>query len=179
MPAPPAAGPADQPPPPCTAPLPAAGEPAPDLTLPAAPGGDPLTLSDVWASGPVVVYFYPKDATPGCTTEACDFRDRHAELRSLGCTVLGVSPDPPASHERFIGKQSIPFPLLCDEAKTAAVAYRVWREKKNFGRTYAGVQRATFLIARGGTVAAAWPKVRVKGHADAVFAAVRELAATP
>lgn len=91
---------------------PAVGDPAPDVTLIATPGGEPLTLSDLWADGPVALYFYPKDATPGCTTEACDFRDRHDALVTAGAAAVGVSPDPPASHEKFIAKQSLPFRLL-------------------------------------------------------------------
>ena len=159
--------------PPAIAP-PAAGDPAPDGTLIAVPGGEPVTLSDSWADGPLVLYFYPKDATPGCTTEACDFRDRHAALRRAGATVLGVSPDPPGAHEKFIAKQELPFRLLCDENYALAAAFGVWVEKNMYGRKYWGVQRSTFLIAPGGTVAAAWPKVKVKGHAEAVLGAVRE-----
>ncbi|MFH5802477.1 thioredoxin-dependent thiol peroxidase [Alienimonas sp. DA493] len=154
---------------------PQVGDAAPDVTLVVTPGGEPLTLSDVWADGPLVLYFYPKDATPGCTTEACDFRDRDAALAEAGATVLGVSPDPPASHEKFIAKQSLPFRLLSDEEKTAATAYGVWVEKSMYGRKYMGVQRATFLIGQDGKIAAAWPKVKVKGHADAVLEALAEL----
>ncbi|QDT17491.1 thioredoxin-dependent thiol peroxidase [Alienimonas californiensis] len=154
---------------------PAVGDAAPDATLVATPGNEPLTLSEVWADGPVVLYFYPKDATPGCTTEACDFRDRDAALAEARATVLGVSPDPPASHEKFIAKQELPFRLLSDEDKAVATAYGVWVEKSMYGRKYMGVQRATFLIAEGGTIAAAWPKVKVKGHADAVLAALADL----
>ena len=154
---------------------PVVGDAAPDVTLPAVPGGESLTLSDVWVDGPVVLYFYPKDATPGCTTEACDFRDRHDAIRAAGATILGVSPDPPGSHEKFIAKQNLPFRLLCDEEHAAAEAYGVWVEKSTFGRKYWGVQRSTFLIAPGGAIAAAWPKVKVKGHADAVSGALREL----
>jgi len=156
---------------------PAAGDAAPDFTLVASPGETPLTLSDEWANGPVVLYFYPKDATPGCTTEACDFRDRDAAVAEAGATVIGVSPDPPASHEKFIAKQSLPFRLVSDEEHAAAEAYGVWVEKSMYGRKYMGVQRATFLIAQGGEIAAAWPKVKVKGHADAVLAALDELKA--
>ena len=158
---------------------PTSGDPSPDLTLVAVTADDSdgtsRALSDVWRSGPVVLYFYPKDATPGCTTEACDFRDRIDALSGAGATVLGVSPDPPASHAKFIAKQSLPFGLLSDEDHAAAEAYGVWVEKNMYGRKYMGVQRATFLIAQGGTVAAAWPKVKVKGHAEEVLAAVRDL----
>ncbi len=154
---------------------PAVGDPAPDVTLIATPGGEPLTLSDLWADGPVALYFYPKDATPGCTTEACDFRDRHDALVTAGAAAVGVSPDPPASHEKFIAKQSLPFRLLSDEEHVAALAYGVWVEKSMYGRKYMGVQRSTFLIGTDGLIAAAWPKVKVKGHADAVLAAIAEL----
>ena len=156
---------------------PAVGTPAPDFTRPAlAPGvqGETaVTLSDVLAGGnSVVLYFYPKDATPGCTTEACDFRDAHADLAGAGAAVLGVSPDPVASHAKFAAKHDLPFPLLADEDHAVAEAYGVWVEKSMYGKTYHGVRRATFLIAPDGTVNAAWPKVTVKGHVAAVRAAV-------
>ncbi|MEM9701890.1 MAG: thioredoxin-dependent thiol peroxidase [Planctomycetota bacterium] len=154
---------------------PSAGDAAPDATLVATPGEDSLTLSEVWADGPVVLYFYPKDATPGCTTEACDFRDRDEAISKAGVTVLGVSPDPPKSHEKFIEKQSLPFQLLSDEDHSLCQAYGVWVEKSMYGKKYMGVQRATFLIAQGGKVAEAWPKVKVKGHADAVLEAIAAL----
>ncbi|NNJ25963.1 thioredoxin-dependent thiol peroxidase [Alienimonas chondri] len=154
---------------------PTAGDAAPDGSCVVTPGDETLTLSEVWADGPLVLYFYPKDATPGCTTEACDFRDRTDEMTAAGVTVLGVSPDPPKSHQKFIDKQSLPFRLLSDEDHALSEAYGVWVEKSMYGRKYMGVQRSTFLIAQGGTVASAWPKVKVNGHVDAVLTAIEAL----
>ena len=115
---------------------PAAGDSAPGITLPATPGGDPRTRSDAWADDPVVPDLDPQDATPGCTTVACDFRDRHADLLAPDRTVIGVSPDPPASHEKFAAKQDLPFTLLSDESHAAAEAYGVWVEKSVYGKNF-------------------------------------------
>lgn len=121
----------------------------------------------------VVLYFYPRDNTPGCTQEACDFRDRHAELRGLGAVLLGVSPDGEQSHRRFAAKYALPFPLLADEQSSVAEAYGVWKEKAMYGKTYMGVARTTFLIDEQGRIARIWPKVKVAGHGDEVLAALR------
>jgi peroxiredoxin Q/BCP len=151
-----------------------AGDAAPPFDLPDGTGGR-VSLASLKGK-PVVLYFYPKDDTPGCTREACDFRDLKAEFAKAGATILGVSPDAPASHEKFAGKFSLSFPLLSDADHQVAEAYGVWGEKTNYGRTYMGITRATFLIDGQGKVARVWPKVKVDGHADAVLEAVRALA---
>lgn len=136
--------------------------------------GKTVALKD-FAGQPVVLYFYPKDMTSGCTTEACDFRDRGAELKKLGAALLGVSPDSAASHGKFIAKESLNFPLLADPDKKACEAYGVWVEKSMYGRKYMGVERSTFLIGPDGKIAKAWRKVKVPGHADEVLAALKAL----
>lgn len=151
------------------------GDPAPDFRLPSTEGRD-LTLSE-HRGRPVVLYFYPKDMTPGCTAEACDFRDRHDALRQAGAVLLGVSPDPVAAHDRFARKHALPFPLLADEEHVAQNAYGVRKEKSMYGRTFLGVERSTFLIDRDGILRRAWRKVKVAGHADDVLDAVRRLGA--
>ncbi len=120
-----------------------------------------------------VLYFYPKDSTPGCTQEACDFRDEHAAFRKAGVQVFGVSPDSETSHQRFAKKHELPFPLLCDPDKELAQAYGVWALKKNYGREYWGIVRSTFLIGPDGKVRGAWRNVKVKGHVESVLAAAR------
>ena len=151
------------------------GDKAPDFTLPAqGADSDTITLSELRGS-PVVVYFYPRDSTPGCTTEACDFRDNLGRAKSAGATVLGVSPDSIESHQKFAEKQSLNFPLLADEDHAVAEAWGVWREKKNFGKTYDGIVRTTFLIDGDGKIAEMWDNVRVKGHADKVLTALEDL----
>jgi peroxiredoxin Q/BCP len=150
---------------------PAAGDPAPDLALPDETGAV-HRLSD--QRGWTVVYFYPKDDTPGCTVEACDFRDLDDALVAAGATVWGISPDDTASHGRFRAKLGLTFPLLSDEDHAAAEAYGAWVEKSNYGKTYMGIQRSTFLVAPDGRIAHVWPKVKAEGHAEDV---VRTLAA--
>jgi thioredoxin-dependent peroxiredoxin len=125
----------------------------------------------------VVLYFYPKDDTPGCTTQACGFRDSLASLQALGAVVLGVSADDAEAHRKFVAKHELNFPLLVDPDKALLEAYGVWGEKKMYGRTYMGINRSTFLIAPDGTVAKVWPKVDVKGHADEVREAILALRA--
>lgn len=154
--------------------MPAVGQSAPAFTLPAAPDGR-VRLSQYKGKKNVVLYFYPRDNTPGCTREACDFRDQTAEFEKNDTVVLGVSADPIAAHEKFSAKFDLPFPLLSDEEHTACEKYGVWVEKKNYGKTYMGIQRATFLIDKRGKIAAVWPKVKVAGHVDEVAAAVKEL----
>lgn len=149
------------------------GDLAPDFRLPSTEGRD-ITLSE-HRGRPVVLYFYPKDMTPGCTTEACDFRDRHDALRSAGAVLLGVSPDPVAAHHRFAGKHALPFPLLADEEHAAQLAYGVRKKKSMYGRTFLGVERSTFLIDAEGILRRVWRKVKVAGHADEVLEAVRSL----
>ena len=153
--------------------MPKVGQSAPDFELPAHPGGR-FRLSGVKGRN-VVLYFYPRDDTPGCTTEACAFRDNLARLQSADAIVLGVSTDSLDAHARFAEKYSLPFPLLADEDHSVAERYGVWVEKNLYGRKSMGVRRATFLIDKRGKVAAVWPKVKVDGHVDAVAEALAEL----
>ncbi|WP_377299407.1 thioredoxin-dependent thiol peroxidase [Rhizobium sp. SGZ-381] len=149
------------------------GMPAPDFTLPRDGGGD-ITLS-AFAGRPVVVYFYPKDDTSGCTTEALQFTALSAEFEKLGATVIGVSPDSAAKHDKFVKKHSLSVALAADEEQVAANAYGVWKQKSMYGKTYMGIERSTFLIAADGTIARVWPKVKVEGHAQEVLEAVKAL----
>ena len=138
------------------------GTPAPAFTLPDASGAE-HSLSD-YAGSKVILYFYPKASTPGCTKEACDFRDNLASLKSLGYVVLGVSPDSPSAIARFAEKESLSFPLLSDADHTVAEAYGAWGEKKNYGRTYVGIIRSTVVVNPDGTVALAQYNVKATGH---------------
>ena len=149
------------------------GESAPDFTLPADDGGT-VKLSDLRGK-PVVLYFYPKDDTPGCTKEACAFRDRTPDLKAAGAVVLGVSPDDVASHGQFRDKYSLNFPLLADTDHKVAERYGAWREKNMYGKKSMGIQRSTFLIDAQGTVRKVWRKVNVDGHDDQVMAALATL----
>ncbi len=149
------------------------GAQAPDFTLPSSEGED-ITLSKL-RGRPVVLYFYPKDDTPGCTREACGFRDRKKELGERGAAVLGVSADSAESHVRFRDKYDLNFPLLADVDHQVAEAYGAWREKTRFGKTSMGIQRSTFLIDAEGTVRKAWKSVQVDGHDDQVLAALGAL----
>ena len=123
----------------------------------------------------IVLYFYPKDNTPGCTTEACDFTEALPDFTALEAIVLGVSPDSPKKHRNFIEKKDLKITLLADEEKELCKKFGVWQLKKNYGREYMGVVRSTFLIAPNGTLAYKWEKVRVKGHVDEVKAKLEEL----
>jgi peroxiredoxin Q/BCP len=151
-------------------PIPQPGDQAPGFQLPDQ-DGNLVTLAQ-HAGKHVVLYFYPKDDTPGCTTEACDFRDQHSALVAAGAVVLGVSADSAASHQKFATKFSLPFPLLADTEHTLAEAYGVWGEKSLYGRTFLGITRATFLIGPDGRVKQVWPKVKVNGHVQEVLAAL-------
>lgn len=151
--------------------MPTAGELAPDFTLPDG-GGGRVTLSDLRGQK-VVLYFYPKDMTPGCTQEACDFRDRYEQIQQSGAVLLGVSPDSPKRHQAFAEKHQLPFPLLADEDSAAAMAYGVWKEKSLYGRKFMGIERTTFLIDEEGRIARVWPKVKVAGHGEEVLSALR------
>lgn len=153
--------------------MPELGQPAPDFTL-LDQNGEETTLSKLKGS-PVVLYFYPKDNTSGCTKQACGFRDDHAAFENIGARILGVSPDPVASHAKFAGKHELPFTLLADPEKTVCQAYGVWKEKSMYGRKYMGVERTTFLIDAQGIVRQIFPKVKVTGHVEAVLKAVEEL----
>jgi thioredoxin-dependent peroxiredoxin len=149
------------------------GQPAPTFTLPDQ-SGEPLSLEALRGS-PVVLYFYPKDDTPGCTTQACGIRDHWSEFEEAGATVLGVSPDDVASHARFAEKYDLPFRLLADPEREAIDAYGAWGVKKMYGKEFEGVLRSTILIDPDGKVAAVWPKVKPKEHADQVLAAIADL----
>ena len=151
----------------------AAGIAAPDFTLPR-DGGSQLTLSAL-RPGKVVLYFYPKDDTPGCTLEAQDFTARLADFTAAGCTVIGVSKDGVKAHDKFCTKYGLGIVLVSDEAGHTSEDYGVWLEKSMYGKTYMGIERTTVLIDGAGVVAQVWNKVSVKGHADAVLAAVRAL----
>jgi peroxiredoxin Q/BCP len=149
------------------------GQPAPELSLPASTG-ETYSLADYRGERAVVLYFYPKDDTPGCTTEACAFRDLAAEFAARGAVILGVSPDSVQSHQKFSAKHGLPFPLLSDPDAAVATRYGVWKEKTMYGRTFMGVERTTVVIDKDGTVRRIFPTVRVDGHADAVLAALEE-----
>lgn len=140
------------------------GSLAPDFTL-ATDEGDPVTLSELRGRR-VVLYFYPKDDTSGCTIQACDFRDAVPRFEGVDAVILGVSPDSVASHAKFRAKFGLNFPLLADEDHRVAEAYGVWKEKTNYGRTYMGIERSTFLIDEQGMVAQAWRRVKPKGHSE-------------
>ena len=149
------------------------GKKAPDFTLPA-DDGTKVKLSSLRGQ-PVVLYFYPRDNTPGCTREACAFRDRKRDLTKLGAKVLGVSTDTVESHGKFRDKFKLNFPLLADVEHKVAEKYGAWREKNMYGKKSMGIQRSTFLIDAEGNVARVWKKVSVDGHDDAVIDAVKEL----
>jgi peroxiredoxin Q/BCP len=149
-----------------------AGKKAPAFSLPSVSGGK-VALKD-FTGKKVVLYFYPKDNTPGCTQEACDFRDNMSRVQSAGAVVLGVSADSIISHEKFREKYGLPFELLSDESHEMMEKYGVWKEKMNYGRTYMGIERTTVLIDEQGVVSHIWSKVKVKGHVDQVLAAIGE-----
>ena len=155
--------------------MPAVGDVAPEVALPDE-SGTIHRLSDQRGRW-IVLYFYPKDDTPGCTVEACEFRDANADIAARGATVWGVSPQGAASKRAFRDKFSLSFPLLADEDHAVADAYGSWVEKQNYGKTYWGVARTTFLIDPTGRVARVWPKVKPEGHAAEVLAALDELVA--
>lgn len=150
------------------------GTKAPAFTL-TADDGSKVRLSD-FAGKPVVLYFYPKDDTPGCTKEACAFRDAQADLRKAGGVVLGVSADDTASHVKFRDKYNLNFPLLSDTDHKVADRYGAWREKNMYGKKSMGIQRSTYLIDSDGKVARVWKRVQVDGHDAQVLAALKEMA---
>lgn len=153
--------------------MPAIGQPAPSFTLPR-DGGTNVSLAD-YAGQIVVLYFYPKDDTPGCTTEAIDFSAEAEAFAKAGAVVLGVSRDTVKKHEKFRDKHGLKVALLADEDGAVCEAYGVWVEKSMYGRTYMGIERTTFLIGRDGKIAHVWDKVKVKDHAAEVLAAVSGL----
>ena len=143
--------------------LPVIGKPAPDFTLPST-SGESVSLRSFKGKKTVILYFYPKDETPGCTREACDFRDHHAELEQHQVVVLGVSTDGLESHRHFIDKHQLPFTLLADEDAAVSKMYGVYKQKNLYGKKYMGIERTTFIIDRTGRVAQIYPKVKVDGH---------------
>ena len=149
------------------------GKKAPAFSL-ATDEGQKVKLSD-FSGKPVVLYFYPKDDTPGCTKEACAFRDRKAELKDLGAVVFGVSPDTVESHAKFRQKYDLNFPLLADVDHKVAEKYGAWREKNMYGKNSMGIQRSTFLIDEAGKIAKLWKRVQVDGHDTQVLQALQEL----
>lgn len=143
------------------------GDTAPDFKLPAS-GGKNISLSD-YKGSKLILYFYPKDDTPGCTKEACIFRDNLSDLNKLNASVLGASKDSIAKHEKFVDKYDLTFPLLSDEKETLCKDYGVWVEKNMYGRKYMGIERSTFLIDENGKIAHIWRKVKVKDHMDGIL----------
>ncbi|WP_052585565.1 thioredoxin-dependent thiol peroxidase [Bacillus velezensis] len=146
------------------------GQTAPDMKL-VNDSGEEVALTD-FKGKYVVLYFYPKDMTPGCTTEACDFRDQHESFAELDAVIIGVSPDSRDKHEKFKQKHDLPFQLLVDDEHKLAEAFDVWKLKKNFGKEYMGIERSTFLLDKEGRLVKEWRKVKVKDH---VAEALREL----
>lgn len=149
------------------------GDKAPDFSLPASTG-ETISLKDL-KGNQVVLYFYPKDDTPGCTREACSFRDSNDELTASGIKVLGVSADSVQSHQDFVGKFNLPFPLLADEDKKVIEDYGVWGERQVRGRTVMGIRRMTYLIDGEGVVRQVWPNVTPDNHAQEILEAARNL----
>lgn len=149
------------------------GKPAPDFDLPGN-GDTRITLSE-FKGRPVVLYFYPKDDTPGCTKEAQAFTALADDFAAEGVEIIGVSPDSVAKHDKFIAKHELKVKLAADEEKSVSEAYGVWVEKSMYGKKYMGVERSTFLIGTDGKIAKSWRKVKVPGHAEAVLEAVKAL----
>jgi peroxiredoxin Q/BCP len=152
--------------------VPAVGEMAPDFTAPT-DGGGTIRLKDLRGQQ-VVLYFYPKDNTPGCTTESCDFRDANDEFGSKNAIILGISPDGIKSHDKFKSKFDLPFALVSDEDHQIAEAYGAWQEKSMYGRKYMGIQRSTFVIDEKGKIAEVYANVKVKGHVADVLTKISE-----
>jgi len=154
-------------------------QPAPDFTLPAVGSDDVVHNGQVQLSAlrgkNIVLYFYPKDDTPGCTAEACSFRDANHEMQKRGIVVLGVSADDIPSHQKFADKYGLPYPLLADTDTTVSQLYGVWKEKNYAGKKYMGVNRETFLIDKDGIVRKVWPKVQAAEHAQEILEAIESL----
>ncbi|WP_336787468.1 peroxiredoxin [Paenibacillus sp. MMO-177] len=147
------------------------GQAVPDFTLPASTGGN-ISLSD-YKGKKLVIYFYPKDNTPGCTVESCDFRDYNGQFKSYNTEVIGISPDDLASHDTFINDFQLPFPLLADTEHVASELFGVWKERSWNGETFMGIERSTFLIDENGVLAREWRGVSVDGHVLEVLEAVK------
>jgi peroxiredoxin Q/BCP len=150
------------------------GRKAPSFQLPDA-DGTPVALGDLLKRGNLVLYFYPKDMTPGCTAEACAFRDEAARLKALGAQVVGVSADSPDSHRKFAAKHKLNFPLLSDSGNRVTRLYGVYKKKSLYGREFMGVERTTFVIGRDGIVRKVFSKVKVAGHVDELVQALKAL----
>jgi peroxiredoxin Q/BCP len=153
--------------------LPVIGKPAPDFTLPSTTGEN-VSLKQFKGKKTVVLYFYPKDETPGCTREACDFRDHSAEFEKYGVVILGVSTDPIASHLRFQEKHKLPFVLLSDEDAAVSKQYGVYKQKNVYGKKSMGIERTTFVVDKTGRIAQIYPKVKVEGHMNDLLSFVGE-----
>lgn len=153
--------------------MPEVSQPAPDFTLPST-GGPDVTLSALKGK-PVVLFFYPRDNTPGCTKESVGFSENRAAFAAAGALVFGISKDSMASHAKFVEKRELEIPLLSDEHGSTCEDYDVWKEKNMYGKKYMGIERTTFLIAADGTIAKIWPKVKVPGHVEDVLESVRAL----
>jgi peroxiredoxin Q/BCP len=148
--------------------LPVIGKPAPDFSLPSTTG-EAVSLRQFKGKKTVVLYFYPKDETPGCTKEACGFRDLRDEFDKVGAVILGVSNDPVETHLKFRDKHKLPFDLLADEDAAVSKAFGVYKQKNLYGKKYLGIERTTFIIDRTGRVAQIYPKVKVEGHVQDVL----------
>ena len=148
------------------------GNKAPDFTG-KNQDGKPIKLSSFKGKKNVILYFYPKDMTPGCTTEACDFRDQYKNFKTTA--ILGVSVDPPERHQKFIDKYGLPFTLIADENKKIVSKYGVWQEKQLYGKTFMGIVRSTFIIDKKGTIRKIFSKVKVKGHVNEVLETLKEI----
>ena len=153
--------------------MPVIGRPAPDFSLPSTTGEN-VTLRQFKGKKTVILYFYPKDETPGCTREACDFRDHSAEFDKHNSVILGVSTDPLDAHQHFREKHKLPFPLLADEDAAVSKLYGVYKQKNLYGKKYMGIERTTFVIDRTGRIAQIWPRVKVDGHIQDVLEFVGE-----
>ena len=153
--------------------LPVIGKPAPDFTLPST-SGELVTLRQFKSKKTVVLYFYPKDETPGCTKEACGFRDLREDFEKAGAVILGVSNDPIESHQKFREKHKLPFDLLADEDAAVSKAFGVYKQKNLYGKKYLGIERTTFIIDRTGRIAQIYPKAKVEGHVQDVLGFLTE-----
>lgn len=153
--------------------LPVIGKPAPDFALPSSTG-ETVSLKSFKNHKSVVLYFYPKDDTPGCTKEACGFRDLTAEFEKAGAVILGISNDPVDSHAKFREKFKLPFELLADVDASVSKAYGVYKQKNLYGKKYMGIERTTFIVDRTGRIAQIYPKVKVEGHVADVLAFLGE-----
>ena len=153
--------------------LPVIGKPAPDFTLPST-SGQPVSLRQFKGKKTVVLYFYPNDETPGCTKEACGFRDLTVQFEAAGAVILGISADPMETHQRFQTKHRLPFELLSDEDASVSKAFGVWKQKNLYGKKFMGIERTTFVIDKTGRIAQIYPKVKVDGHVQDVLGFLTE-----